>query len=174
PMIPMNKRKGFFIKDILDPSFGGRCSQKFDQKVQNDICDSVKHSKETKHTGQLNDVKYNYPVLENNKDKNTNLDLVKDVPWPSWIYCTRYSDRPSAGPRNKKERKKERKLNEKRPRTAFTVDQLNRLQVEFEENKYLTDSKRRSLSSELELNESQIKIWFQNKRAKFKKLNSPK
>ena len=27
--------------------------------------------------------------------------------WPAWVYCTRYSDRPSAGPRAKRTRKKE-------------------------------------------------------------------
>ena len=29
--------------------------------------------------------------------------------WPAWVYCTRYSDRPSAGPRAKRTRKKEGK-----------------------------------------------------------------
>ena len=30
--------------------------------------------------------------------------------WPAWVYCTRYSDRPSAGPRAKRTRKKEGKV----------------------------------------------------------------
>ena len=58
---------------------------------------------------------------------------------------------------------------EKRPRTAFTNDQLARLRREFEENRYLTEERRQNLARELQLNESQIKIWFQNKRAKMKK-----
>lgn len=57
----------------------------------------------------------------------------------------------------------------KRPRTAFTGSQLHRLKVEFENCKYLTGEKRQYLANELNLNESQIKIWFQNKRAKIKK-----
>ena len=58
---------------------------------------------------------------------------------------------------------------DKRPRTAFNSDQLGRLKREFEENRYLNEERRKNLSEELGLNENQIKIWFQNKRAKIKK-----
>lgn len=62
----------------------------------------------------------------------------------------------------------------KRPRTAFTSSQLNRLKHEFEKCRYLTGEKRQYLANELRLNESQIKIWFQNKRAKIKKSSGVK
>ena len=58
---------------------------------------------------------------------------------------------------------------EKRPRTAFSTEQLSRLKREFEENRYLTEERRKNLCSELGLSENQLKIWFQNKRAKLKK-----
>lgn len=58
---------------------------------------------------------------------------------------------------------------EKRPRTAFTNEQLARLKKEFDDCRYLTENRRRHLASELGLTEAQIKIWFQNKRAKIKK-----
>ncbi|OWF41117.1 Homeobox protein engrailed-2-A [Mizuhopecten yessoensis] len=95
--------------------------------------------------------------------------------WPAWVYCTRYSDRPSSGPRSRKIRKsKEKTVDEKRPRTAFTNDQLQRLKREFEECRYLTEQRRLDLAQELNLTEAQIKIWFQNKRAKIKKSAAPR
>ena len=63
---------------------------------------------------------------------------------------------------------------EKRPRTAFSSDQLARLKREFDDNRYLTEERRKNLSAELGLNENQIKIWFQNKRAKIKKSTGSK
>jgi len=99
---------------------------------------------------------------ESKKDeKNVNL-------WPAWVYCTRYSDRPSAGPRTRRVRKKRA---EKRPRTAFTSDQLEILQEEFEKHQYLTEDRRVLLAKQLKLSVSQIKVWFQNKRAKIKKVS---
>ncbi|CAO1337998.1 unnamed protein product [Diamesa serratosioi] len=100
--------------------------------------------------------------------------------WPAWVYCTRYSDRPSSGPRTKRPKKppSEKVDNnipeDKRPRTAFSGPQLARLKHEFNENRYLTERRRQQLSAELGLNEAQIKIWFQNKRAKIKKSTGQK
>uniref|UniRef100_A0A3B5MF50 Homeobox protein engrailed-like n=1 Tax=Xiphophorus couchianus TaxID=32473 RepID=A0A3B5MF50_9TELE len=88
--------------------------------------------------------------------------------WPAWVYCTRYSDRPSS-PRTRKLKKCKSCKEDKRPRTAFTAEQLQRLKSEFQVSRYITEQRRLSLARELNLNESQIKIWFQNKRAKIKK-----
>ena len=100
--------------------------------------------------------------------------------WPAWVFCTRYSDRPSSGPRARKIKKTEAgpraasrasssSLDDKRPRTAFTGEQLKRLRHEFTANRYLAEERRKNLCSELGLSENQLKIWFQNKRAKLKK-----
>ncbi|KAM7407972.1 hypothetical protein PAMA_003620 [Pampus argenteus] len=94
--------------------------------------------------------------------------------WPAWVYCTRYSDRPSSGPRTRKLKKSKSGKEDKRPRTAFTAEQLQRLKTEFQVNRYITEQRRQSLAQELNLNESQIKIWFQNKRAKIKKASGYK
>ncbi|XP_011874910.1 PREDICTED: homeobox protein engrailed-1a-like [Vollenhovia emeryi] len=96
--------------------------------------------------------------------------------WPAWVYCTRYSDRPSSGPRTRRVKRPQKTgtPEEKRPRTAFSAEQLARLKREFAENRYLTERRRQHLSRELNLNEAQIKIWFQNKRAKMKKATGQK
>ncbi|KAL6266716.1 hypothetical protein P5V15_003552 [Pogonomyrmex californicus] len=98
--------------------------------------------------------------------------------WPAWVYCTRYSDRPSSGPRTRRVKRsqsgKDGTPEEKRPRTAFSAEQLARLKREFAENRYLTERRRQQLSRDLNLNEAQIKIWFQNKRAKIKKASGQK
>ncbi|CAG7828294.1 unnamed protein product [Allacma fusca] len=62
--------------------------------------------------------------------------------------------------------KEERK---KRPRTAFTASQVKALESEFERNKYLSVAKRSQLAKSLKLTETQIKIWFQNRRTKWKR-----
>ncbi|XP_030016992.1 homeobox protein engrailed-2b-like [Sphaeramia orbicularis] len=99
----------------------------------------------------------------------------KSMLWPAWVYCTRYSDRPSSGPRSRKPKKAPTPSKEdKRPRTAFTAEQLHRLKTEFQNNRYLTEQRRQTLARDLGLNESQIKIWFQNKRAKIKKASGNK
>ncbi|XP_019636784.1 PREDICTED: homeobox protein vab-15-like [Branchiostoma belcheri] len=57
----------------------------------------------------------------------------------------------------------------KRPRTAFTAEQIKELEGEFQKNKYLSVTKRLELSNQLKLTETQIKIWFQNRRTKWKR-----
>ncbi|XP_029979031.1 homeobox protein engrailed-2a [Sphaeramia orbicularis] len=105
---------------------------------------------------------------------SSNQAVSKPMLWPAWVYCTRYSDRPSSGPRSRKPKKKSTSKEDKRPRTAFTAEQLQRLKSEFQTNRYLTEQRRQNLAQELGLNESQIKIWFQNKRAKIKKASGTK
>ncbi|XP_051668856.1 LOW QUALITY PROTEIN: homeobox protein engrailed-2 [Manacus candei] len=95
--------------------------------------------------------------------------------WPAWVYCTRYSDRPSSGPRSRKPKKKNPNKEDKRSaHRLHASEQLQRLKAEFQTNRYLTEQRRQSLAQELGLNESQIKIWFQNKRAKIKKATGSK
>ncbi|KAF6724371.1 Homeobox protein not2 [Oryzias melastigma] len=57
----------------------------------------------------------------------------------------------------------------KRMRTSFTSEQLSRLEKEFARQQYMVGSERFLLASALQLTEAQVKVWFQNRRIKWRK-----
>ncbi|KAM9354805.1 homeobox protein notochord [Pholidichthys leucotaenia] len=57
----------------------------------------------------------------------------------------------------------------KRMRTSFTVQQLTRLEKEFAQQQYVIGSERFLLANSLDLTEAQVKVWFQNRRIKWRK-----
>ncbi|EDO47724.1 predicted protein, partial [Nematostella vectensis] len=59
----------------------------------------------------------------------------------------------------------------RRKRTIFTSEQLRRLEEEFDKHQYLVGTERQNLAKSLNLSETQVKIWFQNRRIKWRKDN---
>lgn len=57
----------------------------------------------------------------------------------------------------------------KKSRTSFTKPQIQRLEVKFGTQKYLTKLDRTQLAGDLGLTEKHVKTWFQNRRTKWKK-----
>ncbi|KAG4066941.1 hypothetical protein HA402_007689 [Bradysia odoriphaga] len=189
----------FSIDNILKPTFGRRITDpllkrnKSNKKsaAQRASQGNDKHGKAIDLTATTNGLDAMTTTMatpsiatpplsaQTEQDKPTTESTSKSpMVWPAWVYCTRYSDRPSSGPRTRRPKKppseKGSSSDEKRPRTAFSGPQLARLKHEFAENRYLTERRRQQLSGELGLNEAQIKIWFQNKRAKIKKSSGHK
>ncbi|ELK25700.1 Homeobox protein engrailed-1 [Myotis davidii] len=107
-------------------------------------------------------------------------DSQQPLVWPAWVYCTRYSDRPSSEvqihglPRSSLQAESMAPSSQTRvsaiaAEARGAIQLLQRLKAEFQAKRYITEQRRQTLAQELSLNESQIKIWFQNKRAKIKK-----
>ena len=86
---------------------------------------------------------------------------------PTWFannsLATRVRQQPCLSSTGGQKRKK-------RHRTAFTPTQLLGLENAFEQNQYSVGEERKQLASFLGLSETQIKVWFQNRRTKWKRI----
>ena len=64
---------------------------------------------------------------------------------------------------------KDRFKAKKRTRTIFTPVQLERLESTFSRQQYVAGEERRRLAASLKLTETHVKVWFQNRRIRFRK-----
>ena len=129
------KTKSFLIVDLLD------------------INEPVVEQKKTQYTDNYNDETYYTDC--SNESQSLFLNQITRNRERVRRNQSRSRSRSSSSFNTKKNRKS---------RTAFSDYQLNSLEKSFEKHKYLSVQDRIELASKLNLTDTQVKTWYQNRR----------
>lgn len=112
--------------------------------------------------------------LEQHSNQDPSRDTVSPGGGPAG-QITHVQNNEVQGPQGKPKRKRSgsdsKSGKPRRARTAFTYEQLVALENKFKSTRYLSVCERLNLALSLSLTETQVKIWFQNRRTKWKKQN---
>ncbi|KAL5012711.1 hypothetical protein ScPMuIL_011262 [Solemya velum] len=149
--VPQTSRPSFLINDILS-----------DRGLEQSKC-SAFQSVKSLHPRPSDPLHCSTPskdLVRHSLDSRPMSDTEDDLGDDEDDSLTKNSDSPPHLIKPKKPRK---------ARTAFTDHQLNSLEKTFERQKYLSVQDRMELAAKLNLTDTQVKTWYQNRRTKWKR-----
>ncbi|GLV32807.1 slouch [Carabus blaptoides fortunei] len=159
-VVSHNRRLAFSVENILDPNkFTGRQSVYSDSGSNGLVnCCWKPHQDNVNSSSDL-DGPDGKELHHSEEDDDMGSDISEDIKDP--LSKKKKSDSKSSQNTGKP----------RRARTAFTYEQLVALENKFKTTRYLSVCERLNLALSLSLTETQVKIWFQNRRTKWKKQN---
>ena len=110
--------------------------------------------------GEITTSELHHKNMAVDKTTKVNMDSVCSADNQNEIGSYSERDRGSGGGKSR------------RTRTIFTLEQLVVLENKFKMNPYPSNDERLIIALQLSLSETQVKFWFQNRRAKWRKQNA--
>ncbi|XP_032230998.1 homeobox protein ceh-31 [Nematostella vectensis] len=132
-------------------------------QVEQDVRSITKHISSPSSREPLRWGAYPMTELPLNKPEPARPSYTSNACLPSMVTTTNAQSNTAAKPLAA------RSSRVRRVRTAFTPFQLLCLETSFDKNHYVVGTERKQLASYLKLSETQVKVWFQNRRTKWKR-----
>uniref|UniRef100_A0A1B0A7U7 Homeobox domain-containing protein n=1 Tax=Glossina pallidipes TaxID=7398 RepID=A0A1B0A7U7_GLOPL len=98
------------------------------------------------------------------KEQQVNLSSLHQLPMFDWLQYTRYH--PPKVSRSMRQGIVSRRTPGRLPRIPFTSAQLQALENAYKQSTYLSAEEANQLADSLNLTNTRVKIWFQNRRAR--------